>query len=745
VLLTTGRGGLLDIALASVLFSALYVLSYEALPPSEAEFFAYIIWLASFLYGYIALLIGFDFNRIRYSSSLTFIVTVLALYEIIVLFIGAAGVLRLLAVAFAPLVGVAFIGALQEWLRELRSSRVVTKSLREKIASAFYQLDRTMWFFFTFGFAYLAVFMIIPLLLVLVYSFIPPAGGSWWDNFYTILRTRSYVNLNPIYVEPVKKFTLPSGECIYILKGVNYGPVLNSIIVASIVTACATALGVVVAYILARYRFPGHTFFRILAVIPLFNTPFINAYVIRLLWSEHGPVSAVVKALAGCSLRVEGLAGVIIAQIFTFYPIVYLNAYTAFINVDPSMEEQAENLGARGFKLFRSVTLPLALPGITAGSILVFVFSLEDLGAPIVFNERELMSMRIFNGLITSYGMIHPEIAALGVVMLVFALVAFIAIRNYVSMRSYAMISRGGRWNPRIKRLGPLGSALIYGVVIPFILFTALPQIGVLLMSFDVMKPFAREAGLVLTAPERPLYYFTRVFIDPSIYRYIVNTLVYAGVAVAIATFLATCIAYSVSRVKIKSATNMLDSLSVAPLAIPGLVFAIGYYIFFGGLSTILPGELGARLNPANVEGFEAWLVFIIAYSVRRLPYVVRSVFAGFQQVHENLEEAALNLGASRLKVVFGVILPLIIGYILSGSLIGFIYMVTEVSTSVTFGGIRNELAPLTYFMKEYYATFAGLGPQVVAVIGTILILIQLAVVITVVYVFKQRYAFISI
>jgi len=715
------------------------------LTPGEVELATYIVWLVSFLYGYVILLIGFDFSRIKYSSALTFLATVLALYEIIVVLIGATGLLRLFAVAFAPYVGLVSFGALKEWLSNIRSQRLIARDLKSRIKLAFYQLDRTMWFFFIFGLVYLIVFMVVPILLVLAYSLIPPAGGTWLENFYRVLRTRGYVNLNPVHIKPIEKFTLPGGMCVYFLKGVNYGALLNSVIVATIVTAFATVLGIFVAYVLARYRFPGHTLFRVLAVIPLFNTPFINAYVIRLLWSEYGPISAIVKALTGCSLRVEGLAGVIIAQIFSFYPIVYLNAYTAFINVDPSMEEQAENLGAKGFKLLRSVTLPLALPGIVAGSILVFVFSLEDLGAPIVFNERELMSMKIFHGLITAHGVISPEVAALGIVMLVFALVAFLAIRNYVSMRSYAMISRGGRWNPRIRRLGRRGIALIYALLLPLIVFTALPQIGVILMSFGMLKPYIRETGLQFIIPEDPLFFFKRIFVDPDIYKYIANTLIYVGVAIVIAAFLATCVAYSVSRIKVKSVVSMLDSLSIAPLAIPGLVFAIGYYIFFSGLSSILPGELGARLNPANTEGFEVWLVFIIAFSVRRLPYVVRSVFAGFQQVHENLEEAALNLGASRLKVVFGVILPLIIGYILSGSLIGFIYMVTEVSTSVTFGGIRRELAPLTFFMKEYYGTYAGLGPQVVAAIGTILILLQLAVVITVVYVFKQRYAFIGV
>jgi ABC-type Fe3+ transport system permease subunit len=211
-----------------------------------------------------------------------------------------------------------------------------------------------MWFFFTTGFIYLVAFMLIPILIVLLYSFTPPTGGEWWANFYTVLRTPGYVNLKPLYAEPFKKITLPSGECIVVLRGVNYGPVLNSIIIAAIVTATTTILGMFVAFILARYRFPGHTLLRVLAIIPLFNTPFINAYVIKLLWGEYGPVSTLLRAITGCSLRIDGLAGVAVTQILSFYPIVYLNAYTSFINVDPSMEEQAENLGSKGFKLFRS-------------------------------------------------------------------------------------------------------------------------------------------------------------------------------------------------------------------------------------------------------------------------------------------------------------------------------------------------------------------------------------------------------
>lgn len=739
--------GFKELALGGLVAGVLVLIGYEALDINEAILFSYIVWFTSFLYGFILLRAGFDYYRIKYSFSLTFISIVIFLYELIVILTGGLGLIQAIAVALTPYLGVSILGSLREKIGNRRtiSSSIKTRiTLARRIRAVFYQLDSTMWFFMVFGFAYLIVFMLVPILLVLVYSFTPPIGGHWWTNFYNVLRTRQYVNFNPIYAEPLVKQQLPDGSCILVLRGVNYGPVLNSLVVASIVTTVATTIGIIVAYVLARYRSPGHIILRVLAMVPLFNTPFINAYVIKLIWSEAGPISIITRSLTGCSLRIESLAGVIIAQILTFYPIVYMNAYTAFINVDPSTEEQAENLGARGFKVFRSVTLPLALPGIAAGSTLVFVFSLEDLGAPIVFNERYLISYKIYEGIINAQGVISPEVAALGVILLLIALTAFLAIRNYVGMRSYAMIRRGGRWNPRIRKPGILGALAIYLGVLPLILFAMLPQVGVILISLGVLKIYPRENKLLFEIPQNPFTYIQQLLSKPEIFKYILNTLIYAGVSVIIAVFLAISVGYSVSRLKVKYIPNILDALATSPLAIPGLVFALGYYIMFTTLGEILPPSIGLKISPASIA-FEAWIIFIIAFSVRRLPYVVRSVFAGFQQVHESLEETAMNLGASRYKVVFGVILPFIIGYVLSGAMIGFIYMATEVSTSITFGGIRQDQAPLTFYMRQYFTGAAGEGPYLVAAMGTLLILIQLTIVIILVYVFKQRYAFIGV
>jgi ABC-type Fe3+ transport system permease subunit len=307
------------------------------------------------------------------------------------------------------------------------------------------------------------------------------------------------------------------------------------------------------------------------------------------------------------------------------------------------------------------------------------------------------------------------------------------------------MISRGGRWKPRVQKPGTLGKLAIYLGVFPLVLFAMLPQIGVVLISIGMLQPYTQGYNLVFSIPDNPLLYFEKLLIeDPDVVNYIKNTIVYAGVSIIIAVFLAIAVGYSVSRLKVRYIPSILDSLATAPLAIPGLVMALGYYFLFITMSSLLPQGIGDVLSPVN-PGFAAWLVFIIAFSVRRLPYVVRSVFAGFQQVHEALEESAMNLGASRYRAVFGVIMPLIIGYVLSGALIGFIYMATEVSTSVTFGSIRADQAPLTYYMKTTLYGSAGQGTFRVAVMGTLLILIQLIIVIVVVFVFKQRYAFIGV
>ncbi|MEB3852096.1 MAG: ABC transporter permease subunit, partial [Desulfurococcales archaeon] len=422
---------------------------------------------ASAAVGIAGYALGLDRYRLRFSMSLGFLSIYGGLYVALALILGLSGAPGALAVLLTPVIAA------------VAAARLTSRGGGESGVGVG---DRLILGFAGFSASYLSVFLVVPLGLLLVYSFYTPHGlGLDW--FRDILTSPVYVN--PRGVPGDRAVAVYHRVGLVVVDGKSYGAVLNSLINSTIVTAAATLLGTLVAAVMARYDFPGKNAFRILVLIPMLVTPFINAYAIKTLLGPSGLLAIVSQKLTGYKVEITGLAGVTVAQIMAFYPIVYLNAYASFLNVDPSMEEQAENLGARGLRMFFNVTLPLALPGIMAGSTLVFIYSLEDLGAPIVFQQWNMISPKIYHLLLTQYGGVMPEIAALGVILLGIAATGFLAAKSFVGLRQYAMTrQRIGERKPR--RLGWRGLLAVYLGMLPLVLLTAYPQIAVALIAFRV-------------------------------------------------------------------------------------------------------------------------------------------------------------------------------------------------------------------------------------------------------------------
>lgn len=573
-------------------------------------------------------------------------------------------------------------------------------------------------------------FLLVPLGAVI---FEPLAGSEY--SFFDLFRDPAMVRLenvepNPFFVRETPRFTVVN------IKGPRYGVIVNSVLIASIVTALATVAGIIVAFVLARYDFRGKTLFRILSLVPMLYTPFINAFVVSKFFRFNGLVNYVLNSLGfDVKVSIGGMAGVILAQTMMFWPIVYLNTYASMVQVDPSLEEQAENLGARGFTLFRKVTLPLSLPGVAAGSALVFIFSMEDLAAPLAFNFYDVISYRIFNGIKSApSGQILPETGALALLLLLVALTAFLGIRRYVTLRQYAMLSRGGRWKPRVRRLGWRGYLAVYLLILPWILFSASPQIGTVVYALSEKWTGPLPQGVTLE-------HLKHVLSDDIVVTGLKNSLTYAAGALAIIFILGLSSAYIVSRLRIPG-LSILDAVATSPIAIPGLALATGYLLFFSS-GPFKQGALAHLVNPF-VAG--PAVLFVIAYSVRKSPFTTRAVFAGLQQTHVALEEAAMNLGAGRWSVLRKIVVPLVGLNLLSGLLISMVYILTEVSVSVTLGGLREGQQPLTYVMYDYlYGKISVEGPHLVASMALLLIIVQLTVIVLVNVVFKQRYAFIGV
>ncbi len=556
----------------------------------------------------------------------------------------------------------------------------------------------------------LALFL-APLIFLLTFFVAPVASVlAGLTNFdWSLLNNPFYFNLHPIGSPiEIRSFGF---KTFIIIKGVDMGIILNSLINAALVTLFATLIGTAVALLVGVYEFRGRRAFTILASLPLLVAPFVNSYVIKLLYGfnlQGNTLSYLLNALGiKVTIGFTQLGGVTLAQTLAFFPIVYINVMSALGAIDASLIEQALNLGSRGFRLLRTVILPLVMPGILAGATLVYILSLEDVGAPIVFNYKNLISYQVYEFFqeFTSIGGAGAA-AALCVIMLISALIPMIIIRRYLSLKYYARLSRGAPRPFKRLELGLKGKVVAYLIILPVLLAAALPQIGIFVLAFSERWVGALPHGFTIKN-------FTFIFSKPGILKGIINSVTYLLAAIPFIAILGFASAYSVARSNIKGST-LLDLLSTAPLAVPGLVVAFGYFIF---LHTVAPGTpLDPLTSPATV--------LVIAYIARKMPFTVRSVFTGLIQTPKALEEAAESLGAKKLRVLRTVVIPLVWRSIITGLLLSAIYVLSEVSVSVTIGALGgdivdpNHAGPITFVIMRLIqapSVTGGAQPQAVA------------------------------
>jgi len=609
----------------------------------------------------------------------------------------------------------------------------------------------------------LIFFLVTPIASLLVKAFISDEGFSF-KYFEITYSDPNMISPTPSLtviqiLERYKFETLPNGTRILIpLKtiyiggvGPNFGYILNSIFVSATVMILASIIGLIAAFIMARYEFPGKNIFRVLLIIPLLATPFVNAYVIGKVLGPGGLLNYIlndVLKVTDYTIVIVGLPAVILVQTLSFFPIVYMNTLSSLINIDPSLEEQAENMGAHGFKLFRTITFPLSLPGLAAGATLVFIFSMEDLGAPIGLSgafgdglHTHLMSFYIYDEFrkVLSLEQVHASVYALAVTMLLIASAAFLMIKKYVSLRQYAMLSKGGRWSPRVRRPGKKGLVATYIFLVLLVIISSFPQIGVIVLSITDWA----TSGILPT--KLTLEHLESLVTKSDVTRAIMNSLTYSGVAVLIIVLTGTSAAYVVARRKIPG-KDLLDTLATIPIAIPGIIVAVGYIVFFTLLAKTLyntPFEsIGYTFDPFVNPG----LLLMFSYSVRRLPFTARAVFAGLQQTHVSLEEAAENLGASRVRTFFTIVIPLIAANVISGAILSFVYSMSEVSTSVILGSRNPSQGPITFLMSQVIYASAAVGTvSIAAALGVLLMALQITAISISNYILKQRVAFLGV
>lgn len=467
----------------------------------------------------------------------------------------------------------------------------------------------------------------------------------------------------------------------------------NSFLLGIATTILALAIALPLALLGDRYEFPGKKLLLAVILVPMILPPFVGAIGLRQMFGQYGAFNALLTNLGLLSngQTIDWLGngqfwGVVVIQSLNLYPILFLNLSAALANVDPAMEEAAANLGCTGFRRFRRITMPLIMPGIFAGGTIVFIFAFTELGTPLVFDYARTASVQIFYGIKEISGNPFPfalVVVMLGATLFLYGLSKLLFGREQGAMTSKATTSGGAR------KLTGASAWLCTLFFVGITLVALLPHIGVVIESFAedwyrtvlpnawTMRHYETALGHYLTVPS------------------IINSLKYASLSVAVDVVLGLAIAYVIVRSKLPG-RHILDALAMLPLAVPGLVLAFGY------LAMTQPGRAFAALNPGN----DPTILLVIAYAVRRLPYVVRSAVAGLQQTSETLEEAAQNLGCPPVRTLRRITFPLIAANVLAGGLLAFSFAMLEVSDSLILAQ-KQEDFPIT---KAIYELFMLIG-----------------------------------
>ena len=458
-------------------------------------------------------------------------------------------------------------------------------------------------------------------------------------------------------------------------------------------------IGVPLAYVIARYEFRGKILLQTLATLPLAIPPFVGAVAFQQVLGRSGTVNLLLMRWFDASIPfVDGLAGVVLVQTLHYFPFIMLNTAVSLSNIDLSLEEMAESMGCHGLRLFRRVTLPLMLPGFIAGSLLTFIRVIDDLGTPLMLNQKNLLAPQAYLR-ITTIGIDDVDGYVICVVLVVLSLVSLLVARKYLSLAEYATVQGGGAIAKPIHGKKLTLVFLFSGLALALCLF---PHIGILLLSFAKVWSFS----VLPTA--FTLDHYTEIFF--RVPHFIRNTLLYTGLAAGFDVILGAAIAFLLLRSQLWG-RNLLDALASLPLAIPGVVIAVGYIRVFHGWD--FPGA-GAPLT-------STWFILVIVYAVRRLPYTVRASYAALQQVHVSLEESAQNLGANRLRTFFRVTMLFISGGLVAGGLIAFITSCVELSSTIMLVP-RIELGPISYGIYVYMQSALGRGAG--AALGVVAILL---------------------
>ncbi|GMB02119.1 iron ABC transporter permease [Pelosinus sp. IPA-1] len=504
-----------------------------------------------------------------------------------------------------------------------------------------------------------ALFLIYPLFSLFISSFQDPVTGSFtMENFAKFFRKKYY-----------------------------YQSLINSMWVTTCVTILSIIIGMTLAYFMTAFKVKGKWLVEVFVIISMLSPPFIGAYSWVLLGGRSGILTQFFSELFQMEWpSIYGFSGILLVLTLKLYPFIYLYVSGALKKIDASLIEAAESLGCSGIKKIATVIMPLLLPTMLAGALMVFMNALADFGTPMLIGEGfNVMPVMIYSEFINEVGGQANFAAAMATLMVILTSIIFLLQKYVVNRKSFTMSSLRPM---QAKQLPGLKNIVMHIGIYLLVFVSMIPQFTVMYTSF------LKTNGQIFV-PGFSLNSYVTVFKNLTLA--ITNTYVYSFIAILIIVILGMLVAYITTRRK-SWLTDIIDTMTMFPYIIPGSVLGITLLLAFNEDPLILSGTA---------------MIIIVSLVIRRLPYTLRSSSAILYQISPSVEEASISLGASPLRTFFKITAVMMIPGVLSGAILSWITCINELSSSVILytGGTKTmSVAIYTEVIRASYGTAAALS-----------------------------------
>ena len=380
-----------------------------------------------------------------------------------------------------------------------------------------------------------------------------------------------------------------------------------------------------------------------------------------------------------------------------------MQVVSALERMDPTLEECARIAGAKQMTVIRKITLPLVVPAISAGALLILTTSLAHFGVPSILGFSQgiyTLPTKIYAVISRAGGSFEGirQGAALSIMLVLVVFTALVIQKKILSSGSYDII-KGKSMRPTLIKLRGARIPLLILCIATLVLIVIVPLVMIFLVSM------VKAYGLPLVPENFTLNNYKKIFAASGTIDSVKNSLFVSIAAGVICMFLGTLIAYVVQKIRPKG-KEVLEVLSVLPYSLPGTVLAIGVILAWSG-------------NILNISLYNTIWIILVAYIARYLSFSMKSSSAALLQVHPSLEEAARTCGASHMESLTDVTLPLIRPAMVSGFFLIFLPAMREVTTSILlYGPYTRTLGVQIYSLRD-----AGMIPQAAA-LGSVAIVI---------------------